>query len=223
MRKLVFLAIVAMGLCIAIGLPHATAMTVTVGTIGSGGNAFPFGSTGSSYPGTTYQQVYNQALFTEMYITGVTFFNSGGSSIDGATYTMYLSTTTKAVNGLDTATLSNNVGTDNMLFKSEYLSGNPGSSFTFSGPAFLYNPANGNLLVEILKSGGSVGSYTGWFDAMNGNFGTDSSRAHDFGTGFEQFGLVTQFSSSSVPLPGALLLFGPGLVGLAAIRRRFRK
>jgi len=26
-----------------------------------------------------------------------------------------------------------------------------------------------------------------------------------------------------VPLPGALLLFAPGLVGLAAVRRRFKK
>ncbi len=29
--------------------------------------------------------------------------------------------------------------------------------------------------------------------------------------------------STPVPVPGALLLFGPGLVGLAAIRRRFKK
>ena len=28
---------------------------------------------------------------------------------------------------------------------------------------------------------------------------------------------------ATVPLPGALLLFGPGLVGLTAIRRRFKK
>ncbi len=29
--------------------------------------------------------------------------------------------------------------------------------------------------------------------------------------------------NAPVPIPGALLLFGPGLVGLAAIRRRFKK
>jgi hypothetical protein len=37
------------------------------------------------------------------------------------------------------------------------------------------------------------------------------------------FGLVTGFSTSAVPIPGAILLFAPGLAGLAAIRRRFKK
>jgi hypothetical protein len=32
-----------------------------------------------------------------------------------------------------------------------------------------------------------------------------------------------KMEASSVPLPSALLFFGPGLAGLAAIRRRFKK
>lgn len=36
-------------------------------------------------------------------------------------------------------------------------------------------------------------------------------------------GTSVETSPSSVPIPGALMLLGPGLVGLAAIRRRFKK
>jgi hypothetical protein len=34
---------------------------------------------------------------------------------------------------------------------------------------------------------------------------------------------ITDISASAVPIPGAILLFGPGLVGLAAIRKRFKR
>jgi hypothetical protein len=36
-------------------------------------------------------------------------------------------------------------------------------------------------------------------------------------------GLGVRIEGSPAPLPGALLLLGPGLVGLAAVRRRFKK
>ena len=39
----------------------------------------------------------------------------------------------------------------------------------------------------------------------------------------ENYHMFTVGAPSAVPLPSALLLFGPGLVGLAAIRRRFKK
>jgi hypothetical protein len=40
--------------------------------------------------------------------------------------------------------------------------------------------------------------------------------------GGNQF-VMDNFKYNAVPLPGALLLFGPGLVGLAAMKRRFKK
>jgi hypothetical protein len=224
MKRLMVLPLVMLLISLILFVPRTEATTITVGTIGVGMNAVPFGGTLQGYPGTVYQQVYNQELFPAMSITGVTFFNSFGGTIDGATYTINLSTTTKAVNNLDTTNLAANVGPDSAQLWTGYLSGNPGSSFTFTGPAFAYDPAKGNLLVEILKNGGSsftLADSPSYFDSMNGSFGTNSSRAHDFGTGFASRGLVTQFNA--VPLPGSFLLFGPALAGLAVIRRRFKK
>ncbi len=41
--------------------------------------------------------------------------------------------------------------------------------------------------------------------------------------GWQYFTDVSLTAPSAVPLPGALLLFGPGLAGLAVVRRRFKK
>jgi hypothetical protein len=41
---------------------------------------------------------------------------------------------------------------------------------------------------------------------------------------FQHFAVGMEFAEATpTPIPGALLLFGPGLVGLAAVRRRFGK
>ena len=40
---------------------------------------------------------------------------------------------------------------------------------------------------------------------------------------YEFWQMITVGAPSAVPLPTSMLLFGPGLVGLAAIRRRFKK
>jgi hypothetical protein len=93
----------------------------------------------------------------------------------------------------------------------------PPVSFSFVGSPFLYNTANGDLLLDIttLTSNPAFG---GFADAMNGTFGTDSSRAHNYGSGFESFGLVTQFTFTAVAEPTSLALLGAGLAGLAAAR-----
>jgi hypothetical protein len=207
-----------------IGPPIAQgSVTVTIGTIGSGNSVIPFG--GSMWmhppPSMTYQQVYNATLFRPMSITGITFFNSRSDPFCTGDYAIYLSTTTRAVNDLDTVNFGNNRGADNTLFWSGSLSGNPRPSFTFSGPAFNYNPTNGNLLIDVQVHYESL--LTGAFDAMNGTFGTDSSRASDLSTpGFENsYGLVTRFTGdlAPVPLPPTILFLVPGLAGLIAARR----
>ncbi len=53
------------------------------------------------------------------------------------------------------------------------------------------------------------------FILQNGNYSTDANSVT-----FHDFSLT---SAQVVPIPGALLLFAPGLAGLAAIRRRFKK
>ena len=137
------------------GLPSA-AGTIVIGAPGNpfDGDCAPFGCA------VEYQQVYGAGLFPgAITITGLTFFNDNfvPGSIADAEYTISLSSTTAAVDGLD-ATFANNLGSDNALFFSGGLGGpiSPTNEFTISGTAFSYDPANGNLLLSIMSDGGGL-------------------------------------------------------------------
>ncbi|MEH2027608.1 hypothetical protein [Nostoc sp.] len=213
------LSILAAGVCIT-----SVSLTTTVHAIVIGnspglnsGNCFPF----NCLNGTRYQQVYNADLFSDaVVIDEISFFNTEylrvSNIIDTATYEVYLSTTAKAVNALDTVNFSSNVGTDNSLFFKGKLGGTIiGKTFSISAQSsFLYNPSKGNLLLDIFKTN-SLGEGSGFLDARNGTFGNDSSRAHNFGTGFTSYGLVTEFRTHpiSVPEPTSIT----GLLAFAAL------
>ena len=200
-----------------------TASGQLIGT-GTSGNAFPFGSVAFGGINTTYQQVYASSNFGfgPVMISEIDFFLFAAGQLNPGTFDIFLSTTSAPVNGLNTVDFNANRGADNTLFGHFVLGGAAPATLAFNGPAFFYNPASGNLLVDVRSSLTSNG--TAAFKANNGDAGGVYSRAHNFGTGFSGFGLQTQFVSvTATPEPATLLLVASGLAGIAAVCSRRRR
>ncbi len=205
---------------------------LTYGSVSAGEtNAFPFsGNYQVQFGSTEYQQVYNGTEFGSgvFAINSVTFFNGYlNSTLADGSYTLSISTTSAAVNGLST-NMASNIGADNATFFNGALpttldAGAP-LTFTLATP-FDYNPANGNLLLDMQIKGVTNDSVA-IFSAQDGDFGNLSSRMvngnADPGV---SFGLVTQFTftGAAVPEPSTLGMAIIAIVfagGFVRVRRR---
>jgi hypothetical protein len=217
-------------LLLAIYLVPALADTLTIGAPGNpfDGDCAPFGCT------VEYQQVYGAGQFSgTITITDLTFFNDNfvPGSIAPADYTISLSTTSAAVNGLDT-TFANNLGANNQVFFSGALGGliGPTNQFTITGTPFTYNPADGNLLLSVTSDGDGL-QFSAFLDYLSNAPAGTFSRISSFDTSGiadtvqDDTGLVTEFTyspttTSAAPEPGSWPLLGPGLIAMLLVRWR---
>ena len=211
--------ILAVSAVAALAAMPAQAATIVVGN-GTGGNGFPFGSGGFGDK-TQYQQVYNKTSFSApIAIQSVSFRrSSGGTTLASGTVKLSASTTNAAVDALSTD-FASNIGADNRQVFSGTLQPNFNGEvlrFVFSTP-FAYRPGNGNLLLNFAFENYVAPEISTFFLSNNNNAGGVYSRMHDFGSGYENFGLVTTFETSAlgaVPEPAtwAMLILGFGVIG----------
>lgn len=220
-------------LCLA-GVP-ASALTydVVVGdpqVYGQAENGFPFSTLPQyyGYQNTRYQQVYASTAFAgPLNIEELVFYATSNTQVPllPADLEIYFSVTDRGVNEISFRPFDDNLGAHTRFFAS--LAGGfllTGPELAIRGESFFYDPAQGNLLLDIRVNGAPLGHLGPFFAALGpGNLARSAtipfSRWHDFGIGYDNQGLVTGFREF-VPEPGTLALLGLGLACLLGIARR---
>jgi len=205
-------------------------------TEGNGNNNLPF----DSIDPQRYQQVYAASQFVDGgLITEISFRPDGlvgvPFSVTINNIQIDLSTTLAAPDALD-STFANNVGADDATVFSGPLSlssqdvGPPGGPKAFDividlTTPFNYNPALGNLLLDVRNFSGLPSGDAGGFDSENLGGDPISRAVGDIGSAtastLDTEGLVTQFTIVPEPDTRALLAIGLVLV-LFAWRLRVR-
>jgi hypothetical protein len=194
-----------------------SAASVTVGT-DNAVNAAPFvdGLNGI----TTYQQIYSSTAFSApIDINSFSFFldPSAGThnQLVAQTIEISLSTTSIAVDGLYYHAPQ---GANAQTFGTFSIEGGTSPSvLTFDGTPFDYDPASGNLLVEIVTlSSSPVNGFTEPYYESD-NYGSLTSRFCDESECNENQGLVTRFDSAIVPEPTSLAFVLAGVFGLVLL------
>jgi hypothetical protein len=161
-------------LALAVSPGLAGADSITIGGPLNQATCVPFGCGRDG----TVQQVYAASLFHNVFdISGLDFFNTTlepprDALIDSAHYEVTISTTSAIVNGLNATDFASNLGANARLVFSGPLGGElppgPNVALPFNWiDAFRYDPRNGNLLVQVRKTGGASHSSNTGFVIMD--------------------------------------------------------
>jgi len=195
------------------------------------GNCIPFGCD-FNLATTRYQQVYSASQFSGPINIGEIIFYADAfgysepwdtNTLATGSWTLYLSTTSKPVNGLGFP-LDPNDGADLQLFATVISNGTViPDVWIIPGNTFYYDPTKGNLLLDIHVNLSGVGNV--YLNSRNGTSGGVFSRIGDSLIGWENYGLVTGFDvgQSAVPEPSSASLFLSGVGVLAFLIFSLRK
>ena len=219
---IVFTTLILLGL----GTTGINAATLTIGSAESG-SRYPIGldpaSATSAFPdfsgGGVYQQVYAASSFTEpVTITQIAFASNAPLTIAPGTATynfnLFLSTTGAAPNALSTNLAANRGADIAQVFTGPLtanITDNDQFDLVIDVVPFTYDPANGNLLLEIDVNAPT--QFTGgailYFRAGSSS---DTSRAANpsgalGGTFTDSFGLLTRFTTG-VPTAATATISG---------------
>jgi hypothetical protein len=218
---------------------------------GPSNNTWPFYRTNLGSPDTVlpmrYQQVYAAAEFAPLsspiQITQIAFRPQTANGVGPFSQSLPgvqidLSTTTRIADGLN-QTFAANTGADDITV---FPMGPLTISSAYTGPAvgpkdfdivinlnspFIYNPANGNLLLDIRVSGGGTAGIPFDATAITNSDGLSRRWAADAeetqGLLSDSQGLITQFGFTTVPEPSAFSLIAIGTALVAFARRKIAR
>ena len=229
---------------VSFAAPIVNADTIIIGSTAND-NRYPFGldpssNTGPDFSaGGTYQQVYASSAFPgPITITQVAFASSAeftdGPGLANYNFSVGLSTTAAGPGGLSPNFAANRGADFASVFSGPLtatITANNQFDLLINIAPFTYDPANGNLLLDVVFNSATQfnGGSALYFRA---GFSPNTTRAANPESGgtattVDGFGLQTRFTTGTgpapVPEPSTLLLLGTGLTSVAAGIRKRRK